>query len=154
MSDRSVSHETNTIKYSLMCNGRTTGEYCNTILQTYDTVPPQGILGYPQSELCTPCMLGTLNASLSNPITFSSAGYASLQAALNVGRKYDYRCQTHSYLSCLSSSYNGYNVTNPPGSPTTIFTPGPATTPVGTNATISSSCSITGRNITITGSST
>ena len=74
---------------------------------------------------------------------------------MNVDRMYNSGCYTHiDYVYFLSSSYNSYNVTNPPGSPTTIFTPGPVTTPVGTNATVSSTCSITGRNITTTGNST
>ncbi|KIJ58950.1 carbohydrate-binding module family 50 protein [Hydnomerulius pinastri MD-312] len=116
----------------------TTGEYCNAILPSYGPIPAQGVLGYPQNELCTPCMLGTLNVSLSNPLTFSYSGYSSLQSALNL----------------CGSSYDGYNVTNPPGSPTTIFTPGPATTPVGSNSTVSSTCNITGRNITTSTNST
>jgi hypothetical protein len=60
-----------------------TGKFCQDILATYTTTnPAQGILGYPQAELCSSCMLGVLNATLSSPVTFSNALYDTLQSAL------------------------------------------------------------------------
>ncbi|KAJ7864455.1 hypothetical protein B0H14DRAFT_3443508 [Mycena olivaceomarginata] len=98
--------------------------------------PPlhKGLLGYPTNKLCTPCMLGTINATLSNPLTFYPDFYAVLQSALKV----------------CGSAFSQYNVTHPPTT-TSIFSPGPLTTPIGANDTVSTTCALTGRNVTSTG---
>jgi hypothetical protein len=62
----------------------TTNEFCNEVLSTFGPTPAQGLLGYPTNELCTPCMLGTMNATLSNPLTFYPDFYAVLQSALKI----------------------------------------------------------------------
>ncbi|KAJ6579227.1 hypothetical protein DFH09DRAFT_1447572 [Mycena vulgaris] len=63
---------------------RTTNEFCNEVLTSFGPTPAQGILGYPSTELCTPCMLGTMNATPSNPLTFYPDFYAVLQSALKI----------------------------------------------------------------------
>ncbi|KAJ7155587.1 hypothetical protein C8R46DRAFT_431816 [Mycena filopes] len=124
--------------YAVQCRqDTTTSEFCNEVLSSFGPTPAQGILGYPTNELCTPCMLGTLNATLSNPLTFYADFYADLQAALNV----------------CGSAFMQYNVTQPPTT-TSLYIPGPSTTPVGANDTVYSTCAVTGRNITTTGTST
>ncbi|KAJ6616776.1 hypothetical protein B0H10DRAFT_2035713 [Mycena sp. CBHHK59/15] len=124
--------------YAVQCRqDTTTNEFCNEVLSSFGPTPAQGILGYPSTELCTPCMLGTMNATLSNPLTFYPDFYAVLQSALKL----------------CGSAFSQYNVTNPPTT-TSLFSPGPSTVPIGANDTVSSTCAITGRNITSTGTST
>ncbi|KAJ7150210.1 hypothetical protein C8R46DRAFT_1229785 [Mycena filopes] len=124
--------------YAVQCRqDTTTKEFCNQVLTSFGPTPAQGLLGYPTNELCTPCMLGTLNATLSNPLTFYPDFYADLQAALKV----------------CGSAFVSYNVTHPPTT-TSIFVPGPSSTPIGANGTTSAMCAITGRTVTTTGSST
>ncbi|KAJ7488143.1 hypothetical protein FB451DRAFT_1226557 [Mycena latifolia] len=124
--------------YAVQCRqDTTTNEFCNEVLSSFGPTPAQGILGYPTNELCTPCMLGTMNATLSNPLTFYPDFYATLQSALKT----------------CGSAFSQYNVTIPPTS-TSIFSPGPSTVPIGANDTVSSTCALTGRNVTSTGTST
>ncbi|KAJ7668263.1 hypothetical protein B0H17DRAFT_1088052, partial [Mycena rosella] len=124
--------------YAVQCRqDPTTSEFCNEILSSFGPTPAQGILGYPSNELCTPCMLGTMNATLSNPLTFYPDFYAVLQSA----------------LTTCGSAFVQYNVSTPPTA-TSFFSPGPSTTPIGSNDTVSSTCALTGRNITTTGTST
>lgn len=47
----------------------TTMQYCEPLLASYNTTG--GLLALPDSELCTYCTLKTLNATLSNPATYS-----------------------------------------------------------------------------------
>ncbi|KAJ7348317.1 hypothetical protein DFH08DRAFT_865744 [Mycena albidolilacea] len=124
--------------YAVQCRtDPTTNEFCNEVLSTFGPTPAQGLLGYPTNELCTPCMLGTMNATLSNPLTFYPDFYAVLQSALKI----------------CGSAFSQYTVPQPPTG-TSIFSPGPSTTPIGANDTVSTTCALTGRNVTSTGSST
>ncbi|KAF7339153.1 hypothetical protein MVEN_01992400 [Mycena venus] len=122
--------------YAVQCRqDPTTGKFCNQVLSSFGPTPAQGILGYPSNELCTPCMLGTMNATLSNPLTFYPDFYAVLQSALKT----------------CGSAFTQYNVTKPPTS-TALFNPGPSTIPVGANDTVSATCALTGRTVKTTGS--
>ncbi|KAJ6533673.1 hypothetical protein B0H19DRAFT_1383637 [Mycena capillaripes] len=124
--------------YAVQCRqDPTTGKFCNQVLSSFGPTPAQGILGYPSNELCTPCMLGTMNSTLSNPLTFYPDFYAVLQSALKT----------------CGSAFAQYNVTKPPTS-TALFSPGPSTVPIGANDTVSATCALTGRNVVSSGTST
>ncbi|KAJ6587482.1 hypothetical protein DFH09DRAFT_1359200 [Mycena vulgaris] len=124
--------------YAVQCRqDPTTSKFCNQVLSSFGPTPAQGILGYPSNELCTPCMLGTMNATLSNPLTFYPDFYAVLQSALKT----------------CGSAFTQYNVTKPP-TDTVLFSPGPSTVPVGANETVSSTCALTGRTVKLTAKST
>ncbi|KDR74914.1 hypothetical protein GALMADRAFT_123583 [Galerina marginata CBS 339.88] len=114
-----------------------TGKFCSIVLANYTTSnPSQGLLGYPQNELCTSCMLGLLNTTLSSAITFSNTLYSTLQSALGI----------------CGSSWSSYNVTTTASGPT--FTSPAGTAPLGSNVTADAACALTGRNITVTSIST
>ncbi|KAJ7064105.1 hypothetical protein C8F01DRAFT_1275311 [Mycena amicta] len=122
--------------YAVSCRqDATTHAFCNTVLPTFGPTPAQGILGYPTAELCSSCMLGTLNSTLSNPITFYPDFYAELQSALKT----------------CGSAFNSYNVTSAPTSGQLFTSTGTSTAPSGSNDTIDATCALTGRNITTTG---
>ncbi|PPQ83437.1 hypothetical protein CVT25_007028 [Psilocybe cyanescens] len=114
----------------------TTGKFCSDVLMSYTTTSPnQGILGYPVAELCSSCMLGLLNTTLSSPITYSNAMYDTLQSALKT----------------CGSSWASYNVSTAPKS---FFIPATSATPLGSNITIDASCALIGHNITVASNST
>ncbi|KAF8908651.1 hypothetical protein CPB84DRAFT_1767170 [Gymnopilus junonius] len=113
----------------------TTGQFCSVVLANFtEQDPSQGILGYPQTELCSSCMLGLLNTSLSSPITFSNALYSTLQSALGT----------------CGSSWTSYNVTTLPSESTGTSSPSSS----GSNVTVNPTCTLTGRNVTLTSNST
>ncbi|KAF7304030.1 hypothetical protein MIND_00634300 [Mycena indigotica] len=121
--------------YAVSCRqDSSTHAFCNTVLDSFGPTPPQGILAYPTSELCSSCMLGTLNSTLSNPITFYPDFYSELQSALKI----------------CGSAFNSYNVTSPPGSGPLFQSTGPSGGPSGSNDTIDATCALTGRNVTTT----
>ncbi|KAF7354410.1 hypothetical protein MVEN_01130000 [Mycena venus] len=125
--------------YAVQCRqDATTDEFCNEVLSGFGPTPAQGILGYPTNELCSSCMLGTLNSTLSNPITFYPDFYATLQSALKI----------------CGSSFNAYNVTPSPNSGPLFVSTGPSTAPSGSNDTVDTTCALTGRNVTTTASQT
>ncbi|KAJ7772315.1 hypothetical protein B0H16DRAFT_167863 [Mycena metata] len=111
----------------------TTGSFCQSVLSTYtpsDT--SQGILGYPQNELCTSCMLGLLNTTLSYAYSFTTSLYGTLQSAL---------------AEC-GASWNSYNVSTP-GAGSFGTTP---PTQSGSNSTaVDPICKLTGHNVTTSG---
>ncbi|KZS89653.1 hypothetical protein SISNIDRAFT_489075 [Sistotremastrum niveocremeum HHB9708] len=116
---------------------RTSGKFCNSVLPTYNTTSPSsGILSYPHSELCTSCVLGTLQSTLENPLSFSSSLYGTLQSA----------------LSLCGSTFSTYNVSST--APPAQSSSGPSTIIPGSNSTTSPSCNLTGRNITTSGTNT
>ncbi|KAJ7198027.1 hypothetical protein GGX14DRAFT_573866 [Mycena pura] len=108
----------------------TTGKFCQSVLSTFTpTDASQGILGYPQNELCTSCMLGLLNTTLSYAFSFTSSLYETLQSALT---------------EC-GPSWKSYNV-SAPGAGSFGTTP---PTQSGSNSTVTDPiCELTGHNIT------
>ncbi|KAJ7222200.1 hypothetical protein GGX14DRAFT_352573 [Mycena pura] len=108
----------------------TTGKFCQSVLSTFTpTDASQGILGYPQNELCTSCMLGLLNTTLSYAFSFTSSLYGTLQSALT---------------EC-GPSWKSYNVSTP-GAGSFGTTP---PTQSGSNSTVTDPiCELTGHNIT------
>ncbi|KAK7039900.1 hypothetical protein R3P38DRAFT_2696023 [Favolaschia claudopus] len=135
--------DTIALPYAVQCRQDTTTTpptFCTTILSSFGAPPSpaQGILSYPKNELCTPCMLGTLNATLSNPL-YASTDYSDWFNVLK------------SAVATCGSQFNSYLVPPPSASATQPFTPGPSTTPIGSNDTTSALCALTGRNVTWTG---
>ncbi|KAK7017178.1 hypothetical protein R3P38DRAFT_2540843 [Favolaschia claudopus] len=135
-----LAFDTIALPYAVQCRQDTTANpptFCTTILSSFGAMPSpaQGILSYPKNQLCTPCMLGTLNATLSNPL-YASTDYNDW---FDVLRECGYDFQFNSYL-----------VPAPSPSPTQLFTSGPSTTPIGSNDTTSALCTLTGRNVTWT----
>ncbi|KAJ6490934.1 hypothetical protein C8R45DRAFT_1096473 [Mycena sanguinolenta] len=107
----------------------TSGNFCQSVLLTYTpTDASQGILGYPKNELCTSCMLGLLNTTLSYAYSFTSSLYGTLQSAL---------------AEC-GASWNLYNVSTP-GTGSFGTTP---PTQSGSNSTVDPICQLTGHNVT------
>ncbi|KAJ6477835.1 hypothetical protein C8R47DRAFT_1139600 [Mycena vitilis] len=108
----------------------TTGDFCQSVLSTFTpSDASQGILGYPQNELCSSCMLGLLNTTLSYAYSFTTTLYGTLQSAL---------------AEC-GASWNSYNVSTP-GAGSFGTTP-PAQS--GSNSTtVDPICELTGHNIT------
>ncbi|KAF7378494.1 hypothetical protein MSAN_00276800 [Mycena sanguinolenta] len=107
----------------------TTGNFCQSVLSTYTpTDASQGILGYHQNELCTSCMLGLLNTTLSYAYSFTDSLYGTLQSAL---------------AEC-GPSWNSYNVSTP-GAGSFGTTP---PTQSGSNSTVDPICELTGHNVT------
>ncbi|KAF9480695.1 hypothetical protein BDN70DRAFT_877257 [Pholiota conissans] len=107
------------------------GSFCNAILPTFNT--SSGVLGYPHDELCTSCVLGTLQLSLENPLSYSQSTFNTLQSALGT----------------CGSSFDSFNVTTTASAP--FATTGPGTIVSSSNLTYSPACYISGRNITTSG---
>ncbi|KAJ7112288.1 hypothetical protein C8R44DRAFT_741977 [Mycena epipterygia] len=118
--------------YRVQClRDGTTGAFCPTLLSTYvNTNPTQGILGYPQSQLCSSCMLGTINATLSNALTFSPPLYQALQAVLAI----------------CGSAFSSYNVQVLTPSPP--YKPGPASL-LGSSSIGAPICALTNRIVVL-----
>ncbi|KAJ6534398.1 hypothetical protein B0H19DRAFT_1185942 [Mycena capillaripes] len=105
-----------------------TGEFCQSVLSTFTpTDPSQGILGYPQNELCTSCMLGTLNTTLSYAYSFTQSMYGILQSAL---------------AEC-GASWTSYNVSTPSAGSFGSKPPGQT----GSNTTVDPICALVGHNV-------
>lgn len=68
-------------KYNPHPWNRSTGLFCNEVLPAYNTASGL-VLGYANSELCTSCVLGTLQITLENPLSFSQSVFSTLQTAL------------------------------------------------------------------------
>ncbi|KAF8214912.1 hypothetical protein K438DRAFT_1659741 [Mycena galopus ATCC 62051] len=124
--------------YNTACERDSSGSYCAPIFATFPDVPTgdQGVLGWPQSDLCSECTMGALNITISNPSTYTVDAWNALQSALKI----------------CGANFAAYNVTNPPTPAVPV--PGPSSTPLGSNTTSSNICALTGRNITVTGNST
>ncbi|KAJ7864947.1 hypothetical protein B0H14DRAFT_3862329 [Mycena olivaceomarginata] len=124
--------------YNTACERDGSGSYCAPIFATFPDVPTgdQGVLAWPQSDLCSECTMGALNITISNPSTYTVDAWNALQSALKI----------------CGANFAAYNVTNPPTPAVSV--PGPSSTPLGSNSTSSNICALTGRNITVTGNST
>ncbi|KAF8816938.1 hypothetical protein BYT27DRAFT_7154018 [Phlegmacium glaucopus] len=109
-----------------------TGDFCGPIVQSYNTT--NGLLTLPTNELCTFCTLETLNATLSNPTSYSVDLANLLSSAIGI-------CGTN---------FDTYNVTSSPGDQVVLQTP------FGVNSTSAPTidCSASGRNITTTDATT
>ncbi|PPR00473.1 hypothetical protein CVT24_004533 [Panaeolus cyanescens] len=113
---------------------QSTGQFCSVVMAGFQpTNPSQGILGFPQNELCTSCTLGIMNTTLSNPTTFSNALYDTFQTALR---------------EC-GSTWSSYNLSSAASAP--LFSTSP---PLGSTVTVDASCAIIGRNVTVASNST
>ncbi|KAF9480726.1 hypothetical protein BDN70DRAFT_992517 [Pholiota conissans] len=108
------------------------GSFCNDVLPTYNA-SVSGVLGYPHNELCTSCVLGTLQLTLENPLSYSQSTFNTLQNA----------------LGACGSSFDSFNVTTTASAP--FATTGPGTIVSSSNLTYSPACYISGRNITTSG---
>ncbi|KAJ7264086.1 hypothetical protein B0H12DRAFT_1217298 [Mycena haematopus] len=112
--------------YTLQClKDPTSGDYCTDVIKGYNA--PAGISSLPKAELCSYCVLATMNATLLNSVSFSVAMEAL----------YDSTATT-----CGIPEFNPALVTSP------IVSPG---TPGGVNSTstISAQCALLGRNVTV-----
>ncbi|KAJ7826387.1 hypothetical protein B0H14DRAFT_2453139 [Mycena olivaceomarginata] len=121
-----------TNSYTIQClKDGTTDDFCPTVLSTYiNANPSQGILGYPQNQLCSSCVLGTIKTTLSNALTFSPPLYQTLQAALAI----------------CGSAFSPYNVS--------VLTPSPPYMPgaaslLGSTSVGLSTCAVTNRNVVV-----
>lgn len=56
------------------------GNFCGTVIESYNTT--DGLLSLPTNELCTFCTLETLNATLSNPTSYSDDLAGLLSSAI------------------------------------------------------------------------
>ncbi|KAJ7465728.1 hypothetical protein FB451DRAFT_423455 [Mycena latifolia] len=104
--------------------------YCSAVVAGYNA--SAGIPSLATNELCSYCVIATLNATLLNSVSFSVA----------VQNLYDYVAE-----QCSLDPFNPASMTSP------IVTPG---TPSGVNSTspISAQCALLGRNVTISAAST
>ncbi|KAJ7059106.1 hypothetical protein C8F01DRAFT_1059170 [Mycena amicta] len=119
--------------YTLQCLTDTmTGAFCGTVLSTYtNNDPTRGILGYPQNQLCSSCLLGTVKTTLSSALTFSPPLYQALQAALKI----------------CGSTFSSFNLSVPALTPP--YTAG-ASSRLGTTAALpNSGCGLGNRQVTI-----
>ncbi|KAF7343654.1 hypothetical protein MSAN_01986300 [Mycena sanguinolenta] len=117
--------------YTVQClKDPTTGDFCEDVIVGYNATG--GIASLPQSELCSYCVLGTMNATLLNSVLFTPAMEAF----------YDSIATT-----CGIPQFNPALVTSP------VVSPG---TPAGVNSTspISAQCALSGQNVTINAAST
>ncbi|KAJ7062138.1 hypothetical protein C8F01DRAFT_1368795 [Mycena amicta] len=118
--------------YTVQClQDPTSKSFCQPLLASLNSTG--GLLTLPNSELCTFCPLKTLNATLSNPVTYSTPVAQLLSSAIT-------QC---------GSQFASYNV-SAPGSGT-ITTP-PFGQPPSTNP--AADCAIAGHNISITSDTT
>uniref|UniRef100_A0A8H7XNW2 LysM domain-containing protein n=1 Tax=Psilocybe cubensis TaxID=181762 RepID=A0A8H7XNW2_PSICU len=118
--------------YTVQClKDPDSGNFCGTVIESYNTT--DGLLSLPTNELCTFCTLETLNATLSNPTSFSDDLADILSSAINT-------CGT---------DFEQYNVSST-GDQVVI------STPFGVNSTTAPTvdCTITGQNISTTEATT
>ena len=67
--------------YTVQClQDPVSGDFCGPIVESYNTT--NGLLSLPTNELCTYCTLETLNATLSNPTSYSIALADLLSSAI------------------------------------------------------------------------
>ena len=67
--------------YTVQClQDPDSGDFCGPIVESYNTT--NGLLSLPTNELCTYCTLETLNATLSNPTSYSIALADLLSSAI------------------------------------------------------------------------
>ncbi|KAJ6538819.1 hypothetical protein DFH09DRAFT_71517 [Mycena vulgaris] len=113
--------------YTVQClQDPTSGQFCEPLLASFNSTG--GLLSLPNSQLCTFCTLKTLNATLSNPVTYSKPVAQLLSSAIT-------QC---------GSAFASYNVTAP-------GTGSVSTPPFGVNATTdpAADCAVAGRNISV-----
>lgn len=60
---------------------RSSGDLCGPTLSTFSS--QSGILGYPSNQLCTSCLIGTLQNVLQNSLTYSSGLFSAFQTAIS-----------------------------------------------------------------------
>ncbi|KAG6847464.1 hypothetical protein H0H93_007975 [Arthromyces matolae] len=116
--------------YSVQClQDPSSLAYCGPLLQSYNA--SAGLLALPTSELCTYCVLETLNVTLSNPTTYSVAIAGLLSSA----------------ITACGSQFKTYGVSTAPGDQVVLD---PGVSGFGTNSTAApaADCSIVGRNVT------
>ncbi|KAJ7021251.1 hypothetical protein C8F04DRAFT_271090 [Mycena alexandri] len=117
--------------YTIQClKDPASGNYCSAVIAGYNA--SGGIPSLPTNELCSYCVIATLNATLLNSVSFSVA----------VENLYNYVAE-----QCSLDPFNPALVTSP------IVTAG---TPSGVNSTspISAQCALLGRNVTISAAMT
>ncbi|KAJ6492288.1 hypothetical protein C8R45DRAFT_990841 [Mycena sanguinolenta] len=117
--------------YTVQClKDTTTGAFCADVIMGFNAT--NGISSLPQSELCSYCVLATMNATLLNSILFTPAMEAF----------YDSLSTT-----CGIPEFNPALVTSP------VVSPG---TPAGVNSTspVSALCAQLGQNVTVSADST
>ncbi|KAF8171586.1 hypothetical protein K438DRAFT_1729300 [Mycena galopus ATCC 62051] len=117
--------------YTIQClKDPTSGDYCPAVIAGYDA--SNGIPSLPTAELCSYCVFATMNATLFNAVSYSTA----------VEQLYDYAA-----AQCGLPAFNPASITSP------IVTPG---TPTGVNSTstVSAQCALLGRNVTVSAAST
>ncbi|KAJ6503717.1 hypothetical protein C8R45DRAFT_818200, partial [Mycena sanguinolenta] len=117
--------------YTVQClKDKTTGAFCEDVIKGYNAT--NGISSFPPSELCSYCVLATINATLLNSVLFTPAMEAF----------YDSLSTT-----CGIPEFNPSLVTSP------VVSPG---TPAGVNSTspVSAVCAQLGQNITVSTTST
>ncbi|KAJ6484664.1 hypothetical protein C8R45DRAFT_829713, partial [Mycena sanguinolenta] len=117
--------------YTIQClKDTTTGKFCTDVIRSYNA--PAGISSLPQTELCSYCVLATMNATLLNPAMFS----------YTMESLYDSTAKT-----CGIPDFNPALITSP------IVSPGTST---GVNSTspISAQCAQLGKNVTVNAAST
>ncbi|KAJ6503696.1 hypothetical protein C8R45DRAFT_1185524, partial [Mycena sanguinolenta] len=117
--------------YAVQClKDKTTGAFCEDIIMGFNAT--NGISSLPQSELCSYCVLATMNATLLNSVLFTPAMEAF----------YDSLSTT-----CGIPEFNPSLVTSP------VVSPG---TPAGVNSTspVSALCAQLGQNVTVSAEST
>ncbi|KAH9480415.1 LysM domain-containing protein [Psilocybe cubensis] len=113
--------------YTVQClKDPVSGAFCGPIIKSYNTT--NGLLSLPTSQLCTYCTLETLNATLSNPTSYSVDLAGLLTSA----------------ITTCGANFNNYNVTTAPSDQVVL------SVPFGVNATDAPTidCTLTGRNIT------
>ncbi|KAF8214838.1 hypothetical protein K438DRAFT_2008959 [Mycena galopus ATCC 62051] len=116
--------------YTIQClKDPTSGDYCSDVIGGYNAAA--GIPSLPEAELCSYCVLATMNATLLNSVSFSVA----------MEGLYDSTAET-----CGIPPFNPALVTTP------IVSPG---TPAGVppTSTTSAQCALLGRNITVSAAS-
>ncbi|CAK5269211.1 unnamed protein product [Mycena citricolor] len=118
--------------YTVQClQDPTTHQFCEPLVAGFNTTG--GLLSLPSNQLCTFCTLKTLNATLSNPITYSVPVAQLLSSA----------------VAQCGSSFNSYNVSAPgTGS---ITTP-----PFGVTAStnVAADCAVSGKNVSVSTATT
>ncbi|KAK6987472.1 hypothetical protein R3P38DRAFT_2661607 [Favolaschia claudopus] len=118
--------------YTVQClQDPTSAKFCEPMLVSFNSTG--GLLSLPTTQLCTFCTLKTLNATLSNPVTYSIPVAQLLSVAIT-------QC---------GSAFSSYNVSAPGSTPVT--TP-PFGTPPSTNP--GADCAVAGRNITVPSNTT
>ncbi|KAJ6484675.1 hypothetical protein C8R45DRAFT_803800, partial [Mycena sanguinolenta] len=117
--------------YTLQClKDPASGRYCTDVIQGYNATG--GISSLPQAELCSYCVLATMNTTLLNSVMFS----------YSMETFYD-----STATACGIPAFNPASVTSP------IVSPG-TSTGVNSTSTISAQCALLGRNVTVDAAST